>query len=149
MLQLIFRDRERGEKEINITVRENHWLAASCICPKQGSNPQSGYVPYLRFESTTFLCMAWHSNKLSNQSGSHHIISISWTDDNLINVHETMEYHLTLIMNKLELHISTWINLTSTKNQTDITEYLFYHTIYINFKISKQYYIYLGIYTYN
>lgn len=31
-----------------------------------------------------------------------------------------MEYHMSLIMNKLELHISTWMNFISTKSQTKL-----------------------------
>ena len=31
-----------------------------------------------------------------------------------------MEYHISLIMNKLELHISTWMNFISTKSQTKL-----------------------------
>lgn len=31
-----------------------------------------------------------------------------------------MKYHITMIMNKLELYISTWTNFPSTKNQTKV-----------------------------
>ena len=60
-ISLLLLEREEGERERNISVREKHWLVAihaQTRChphPHQRSNPQPRYIPWPGIRPTTFL----------------------------------------------------------------------------------------------
>ena len=66
--------RETGkEKQRNIKVREKHQSVASRMCPDQELNLQPRYVCWPEIEPTTFWCVWWCSNQLSQLARAHHV----------------------------------------------------------------------------